>query len=431
MDTRKRQKVLQERQDTEYNRSVQQRDAIDAIGKDAQATFDNQVRAGAMTPEDFDSFWNKYTVPKLKQQYLLNGDINKAESVQKWGDSEEAREGGRLFTSSLLKAQTGDAAGALDDAMKLGKLKGYMSHGYEVLGQESIEGGFNIKMKTPDGKEITQSVLTEDLPRLIATFGNPQAAMESQVAARAEQAAADREVDTHRRKKAADKEFGLGGGNGGKLRADAITALRKRFDGGLTGDEAKFDHMPRDEQEKLIQQESDLVSGQPGVAPAGGMSIPQRKALVDTTTGKVVDTAALGGQQRENPQGTVSQTPASTAGATEETVQRAQVEREPTRSWKNAFGDAARAVFGEPAPRDAGNGTFGKAQQGPVDGRSAAQRSMSEMMRRAEAALLDGHPVDRIEKGLASSGISAEQWPASLRQAISEAKQKAIGLAGR
>jgi hypothetical protein len=379
MDARKRQKVLQERQDVEYNRQIDQRNKIDDINKQAQAAFDGEVKAGTMSPEDFDSFWNKYTIPKLKQAYLLNGDMNNAEAVQKWGDSEEAREGGRLFTSSLLKAQTGDAAGAIDDVMKLGKLKGYMSHGYEVLGQESITndkgqvGGYRIKLKTPDGKELLQDIRTEDLPRLIATFGNPQAAMESQIAASTAKAKADQELDTYRKKKAVDKEFGVGK-NDDKLRADAVTALRKRMDGGLAGDEAKFDDLSRDEQEKLIAQEIDLVRGQPGLAGAAEKPA-ERKVVVDSVTGKTVDPET----------------------------------KRPTKA------DGSR----EPVKRE---------QQGPVDGRSSGDRATALMLQQAAAMLSNGVPPEDVGQSLVDAGIPPDQWPDGLKAALARAKQNAIGL---
>ncbi|MFC3074923.1 hypothetical protein [Shinella pollutisoli] len=383
MDARSRRQALQEREDLDYNRELEQRNKIEAIGTQAQSEFDSQVQSGALSPEDFDNFWSRYTIPKLKQQYLLNGDIDSAERVQKWGDSEDAREGGRLFTSALLKAQTGDAAGALDDAMKLGKLKGYISHGYEILGQDSIvleEGGpivgYEIKLKGPDGKELLQSVKTENLPQLIATFGNPNSAWESQVAAEKERAKSEQELKTYRDKKLIDKEFGLGGES--KQRSDAVTNLRKRMDGGLAGDETKFDDLPREEQERLIQREIELISGQPGLA-AENQETLRRKVLVDTVTGRAIDPAAEASRRER-----------AAASQAEKARKRAEAERRP-----------------------------------PEEKR---QSDVEFMLRSAEEAVLAGEPAERIERELLNEGIPVEQWPGSLRQALSEAKQKSIGL---
>jgi hypothetical protein len=363
-----RQDVLNSRADAEYERSENQRQAVAGIGINAQKEFDTRVAAGTAKPGDFDSFWSSYALPKLKNTYLANGDLNSAKEVMKWGESVEAKEGAKLTMSALLKAQTGDPDGALADVIKAGSIKGYIDHGYEVQGHDKIltsEGalaGYRLRLKTPDGKDVEQDVQLNDLPRLVSTFLNPEAAWQSQLAAKAKATEKADELKTYEQKKQIDKKYGTGDN---KQRGDAITSLRKRMDGGLARDEKKFDDLPRDEQEKLIGQELELQGGQPGLgasAPASPASAAGRgrKVVVDTATGKPA------AQQPATP----AQQPAAAA----------------------------------PAP------------------------SPAEVIAAADQAVRQGQSPVRIAEELTARGVPEEQWPDSLKSVIANARQNAVGL---
>lgn len=291
--------VLNARDDTAYARTEGDRADLEGIETEGKATFNAGVEAGTYKPEDFDNFWTKYVLPKKQAELVSQGDIEGAKKLMEWGQSKAALEGGQLFASAMWKAQTGDAAGALEDAIKAGNVGGYIAHGYEVAGQEEIKDkagntlGFRLTIKGPDGKELVQDIQSGDVGRVVSTFLNPDAAYASQVAAAgkaAEDAAqADTEVSTYRRKKEVDAEFdGLGGGGTGtpKQRTDAIEALRKRMDGGDTGDDPKFDDLKPAEQEKLISDEIGLQTGNRASVVPG----PQK--VVDTLTGSVVTPSA-------------------------------------------------------------------------------------------------------------------------------------------
>lgn len=380
-EQRARDKVIQQREDTEYNRAVKERDDIAAINTQAQTEFKSRVDSGQAKPDQFDTFWNDYALPKLKNTYLAQGNIKMAEEVQKWGESEDTRAGAKLAMSALTKAQTGDVAGALADAQEAGKRKGYLSHGYEILGQDTIVDpsgqlqGYRLQMKGPDGKEITQDLPLGQVPKLIATYLNPEAAWQSQLAAQQEEAKRQTDLKSYRDKKGIDKEFST---DGDKNRGDAITALRKRMDGGLAGDEPKFDDMPREEQEKLISQEIELQSGQPGLGGSSSSPAPSgssgRKVLVDTATGQPVS--------GERPPPRPEQTTGSSNAAGE----------------RRSAADAARTRSSEDAARVSG---------------------------------MNERPPEEIAAELERRGVPENQWPEALRRALAQRQQAAIGLGSR
>lgn len=380
-ENRARDKVLQEREDTEYNRAVAQRDEISAINTQAQTEYKARVDAGTEQPDQFDQFWDKYALPKLKNTYLAQGNLEMAEKVQQWGETADAKAGARLAMSAMRKAQTGDVAGALSDAQAAGKSKGYLSHGYEIMGQDTIVDpsgqlqGYRLTMKGPDGKEITQDLPLAQVPKLIATYLNPEAAWQSQITAQQEEAKRQTDLQTYRDKKGIDAQYSA---SGKPTREAAITALRKRMDGGLTGkDGPVFDDLPREEQEALIAKELELQSGQPGLgepssAPAATGS-SGRKVLMDTATGQPV-----------------------------------APERSP------------------PAPQQQISGQA-RVERAPETREDRVQFLLSSV----EPALKEGVPAERVADELRQNGIPEDAWPESLRGALAQRQRSAIGLGSR
>lgn len=401
-----RKKMLAERDDAEYKRAEDNRKAIADIAAGAQTEFNTQVQAGKEQPDNFDGFWSDYAIPKLRDTYLSQGNMADAEKVMQWGESMEAKQGGKLFKSALVKAQTGDAAGALGDVMKLGKIGGYLNHGYEVLGHENIvkpDGslmGYRIKMKTPDGKDLVQDVPTAMLPKVIATFANPEAAWQSQVAAGEAERKKAEELQTYEEKKKIDKQYSTGGD---KLRSDAITSLRKRLDGGLTGEDQKFDDLPRDQQEDMINREMELVKGQPGLGGAGAREeVPERRVLVDKGTGRPVEQPAQAGPApAEEDEDGLAEEPA--AEPSEEP--RPEPEKKPSK--------------------------VGDKPQSPAEIAKRREEHQAFMVQDADEALRSGAKPEAVAMRLAAEGVPEKMWPPQLRKAAQMAGADQIGLGGR
>lgn len=386
IDERKRTKVMEQRNDAEYDRATKQRAEIDGINTGAKAEFDKRVAAGTEKPDNFDTFWSNYALPKLKNTYLTQGNVDMANRVQAWGDSEDAKAGAKLAMSALTKAQTGDISGALSDATAAGKRKGYLAHGYEISGQDTIVDqsgklqGYRLYMKGPDGKDIQQDLPLDQVPKLIATYLNPEAAWQSQIEAQSANAKRAAEISDYRTKKTIDKEMG---GSADKSRSDAITALRKRMDGGLAGTDPTFDSLSRDEQEKMISDEIALqkgtgITGEGRGPSSGAPAAPGRKVLMDKVTGQPVAQ-----QKAPQPQPQTSQSPLR--------------------------------VPAQPSSPEA-----------------SRQDNMSYLLAEAEQALDNGVRPDRIAEELAANGIPEEAWPTSLKAAMTNGRRGVItGLGAR
>lgn len=378
-----RQKTLNQRQDAEYNRGLQQRNEIDAVNTGAKAEFDKRVSAGAEKPDNFDAFWSNYALPKLRNTYLAQGNLDMANRVQQWGESDDARAGAKLFMSSLSKFQLGDYDGAIDDAIAGSKRKGYLAHGYEFIGKDTLVAtkggptiGYRIMFMDPDGKEGYRDIPLKQLPSFIAGIGNPVVAANSQMEAMSDASKREADIADYRTKKGIDKEFG---NSDQQKRADAITALRKRMDGGLAGTEQKFDDLPRTEQEKLISDELALQRGtgiavEAGNAPENKSS--QRQVLMDKVTGRPVDPATVRGQTNAEP---------------------------------------ARPANPKTISKDA-----------PASAETSRDANVAYVIAEADQAIKDGVRPDLIADGLRQNGIPSEQWPPALQRALARSQSGSV-----
>ncbi len=372
-----REQTLNQREDVEYNRALSQRNEIDAINAGAKAEFDKRIAAGTEQPDNFDAFWSKYTIPKMVNTYRAQGNLDMARKAQEWGDSDDARAGGKLFMSSLSKLQVGDYDGAIEDAIAGSKRQGYFAHGFEITGKDTLvtqkDGpvvGYQFNYKGADGKEGFKRVRLSELGSFIAGIGNPDAAWKSQLEAQKQAATRATEREDYVWKKQADKAFS---DDSDKLRTKAIETLRKRMDGGLAGTDRKFDDLPRAEQEKMIDEETALQKG-PGISAPGiassapASSLPHK--LGNKLTGKLDDPAA-------------ARPPASAA---------------------------PQARPSRPSPEQ------------------SRRSNMDYMLKEAEQALADGHRPEAIADGLIQNGIPQDQWPPSLTTALSGKGRLVTGL---
>ena len=386
----KREKLYEQasqREQSEFDLKTKQRDEIGAINTQAKADFDARVKTGEAQPDQFEEYWTKTALPKLQQTYLTQNNPEMAEKMRAWGEDAETRAGAKLATSAMWKAQNGDIAGALADAQAAGKHKGYIQHGYEILGQDTIVDpkgqlqGYRLNMKGPDGKEFAQDLPIAQVPKLIGTYLNPQAAWESQMAAQQAETERQAGIGDYRTKKEIDAQYST---SGKPTREDAIDALRKRFNGEtkVTQDGAvdvpNFDDLSRDEKEKLIAEEIELQSGQPGLgaspsAPAASGS-SGRKVLVDTATGQPV------APERPRSQPEPKQPPQISGQA-----------------------------------RD---------QRAPESREDRVQFLLSSV----EPALKEGVPAERVADELRQNGVPERAWPEALRRALAQRERSAIGI---
>lgn len=374
---RDRAQLTDSRSDAEFARAEDKRSALEGVATETGNAFNKAVKDGTADPNQFTEFWTKYALPKQKAILLQKGDTAGAAELEKWGMSQDAIKGGNLFASAMLKAQTGDPAGALQDAIAAGKVGGYIKSGYEVAGQQEMKDpagnllGYRLTLRDQGGKEINQDIAVGDVGRVISTFLNPEVAWQSQAAAQADAAKTQTELAVYDAKKAIDAKYDGASGLGVKGRADAIKQLRERYTGlGGAEDKIAFDSMTRPEQERLIQQELALQSGQ----QATGLG-PQ--VLFDTQNGKVV------------------------GGGPEQPVEKSSRYRPPAAADQEKPAD--RLPAGDPAAQPA-----------------TADAERSALLDMVPKLLADGTPPEEVAARLARAGIKVnnwrlDQWPDTMR----------------
>lgn len=350
-----------------------EQNAIEGMEAEAKQAFDEEVAAGRQDPDNFDNFFKAYAVPKMEMELLRDGDIEGAKKWREWADTEAAKKGSRLFQSGLLKLQTGDEEGALEDMVQLSKVKGYLSHDVDVTGYQPIQDkdgnrlGWRVTFKDGDGKERSSDFQSADLPGLVATYGNPQAAFQSKMEMEAEAAKGKK------KQKEADQS----------LRLKAIKRADERYDGGLDGTGPRLADLPKDERERIIQEEMDLLRGpqsgpgspmdgyglSPGASRSGNASTQRVPGVImDKATGERVPPPQS--RQPQEPanqsEGSVSPSQNQGAGRAAQSQQgwsaypaRAQNPNTQQRQRPAAQRDAAPVPRGKPQQKDRENRSVG------------------------------------------------------------------------
>ncbi|EHK57739.1 hypothetical protein MAXJ12_08449 [Mesorhizobium alhagi CCNWXJ12-2] len=379
------------------------RQALEKIETDAQAAFKSEVDAGNEDGKNYDQFWKKYALPKRKTELLKQGDIAGAKQLEEWGNSDAALQGGRLFSSAMLKAQTGDAGGALADVIKAGQVQGYIEHGYELVGQDELvdeQGntiGYKLRVRDQDGKELEQDILSGDVPRMISTFANPDAAWQSQVAKRAEAEKRKEGLEDFETKEGIKKKYGSGTDDA-KAYNDARKALEEN--------DLDFGDMSAEDQDAAVRER--LASAEGYANERGGVSgggstgrgktktspAPRKEILVDETTG----------ERLPDPEAAVS--PRQT--------------------------DAAPGLGGgeAPPPAEAAPGLGGaptpSPKPAPARQETRAAPTRQEIIADAADHMVNGGNAELVGQRLLQAGIPEDQWPPVVRQGMK--KSTAIGL---
>lgn len=318
--------ALRDKIDTQREKRSNKR-ALDAIEKDTQAGFNQAVANGEVSADSYTDYWTKYGLPKKVGELIKQGDYQGAKELREWGMSDAAQKGATLYKSAALKAQTGDPAGALQDALKAAQVDGYIQHDFEVLSQDDVVDpngnliAYRIKFRRgKDGKVEVQDIKPDDVPRVISIFANPEAAFQTHLQRQAQEAADAKEEDKRQQVRGEEmsdfkekelwKEKIKGNEN------DRAKAYKAMFDT-LSETNTEFAYkMTPEQQDQAVRdmlarvgayedegksQGGDVAPQAPGLTAAGsggsntpaGITAPrQMKLLIDTKNGQPVNQPA-------------------------------------------------------------------------------------------------------------------------------------------
>lgn len=382
--------------------------SLAAIDTETKAQFDGAVAEGTAQPDQFEEFWTKYALPRRRAEMLRQGNIEGAKALQEWGESDSVKQGGRLFSSAMLKAQTGDAGGALQDAIKAGQVKGYIEHGFELTGQEDIVDqsgaviGYRLKVKDADGKIIEQDVAVGDVPKVIATFANPDAAWMSQEAARGEKAKREQEIADYEKKEQIKSRYAKGSTpDYEKAYSDAREARMK--------DDLDFADLTEEEQDRVVRADLDKAGAYAKERTGlGGPPMPGPQAAPGLGPSPVAPGGAPAPSQ-------VAPAPTGEQITVDETTG----ERVPAPAAAPPGGQVAPAQPMAPAP---GLG------QAPAAKPVAAAPDRAAVIADAAAHMKAGGNPEYIAMRLINAGIQPAEWPVELQGVAAKAQGTAVGL---
>lgn len=362
--------------------------ATKKINDDTKTAFADAKAAGAVEDGDFTTFWTKYALPKQQAILIQNGDYRGAQALGDWSQSEDAAKGAKLFGSAMVKAQSNDFDGALQDAIAAGQLKGYINTDFTLTGRTPIEQdgktiGYQLTFKDGKGKESTRNIRNQDIVSTIATYVNPEAAYKTQTdaAAAEKKRLQDREEYTFRKK--TDKEFAPD---------KEESAEQKRYraaEDSLSKSDLDWGERTEEEKNALVRKSlanedkfaTDQAAKKKGgtVAPSAATDQPEAapgRIIVDTESGNQVPIAT---PEQSKALGISEQAPAAKPA-----------KQAPAPIPSN--GQAPQAAPSGGPQADARNTTVGYAKQ----------------------ALAQGNDPERVKQQLLNAGVPEQEWPAEL-----------------
>jgi len=403
-------------------RKRKNQEAIDKINSDTNTAFNQAVKSGQADSNGFEQFWMKFALPKMTKQMLLTGNVQGALALQKWGESEDAMKGGKLFASAMVKAQTGDAAGALKDALDAAHIKGYIDHGYSLLGQENITDkdgnvvGFRLSLKDPDGKKLQQDIAVADVPKLVATFANPEAAWQSQQTARAAEKKRQEGLEDYATKKKIDQAYATPKTPDFNKRYAAARAERMKND-------LDFADKTPEEQDKVVR--GDLAAaeayanGKTGEAPSPSGAAASAAAPAPAGSAKKIIVDQGTGQQVP-----IGLTPAAAASRPAPTPNAAPGMAQSPMALPSSAPVPTQAPNRTPADPAAAAGTAVGAMAGPAPGQASKEQAIADAVK----GLSQGADPKVVAAGLERAGVTQDEWQAAVAQMRQRPAAQPLGI---
>lgn len=169
---------LQDMQIKNLEQQQQDQQALRQIGQDA-----GKAMAGTDgTIESMAKVYNEQFVPKYYQQYLQNGDVEKANAFRTYMQNENVQQGLKYGSSFMRAVQLGDAEGAMGSMVKLFNQPGYFENGWSAVNakltrdKDGNAAGMDITLKNDaTGETTTHTFKTlEDAYRTVMPFTDPK-----------------------------------------------------------------------------------------------------------------------------------------------------------------------------------------------------------------------------------------------------------------
>jgi len=377
---------------------------VQGISAQTKADYDTAVSKGEAAPDDYMSFFTQHAVPKISNEYLLDGDPEKAQVFLDWAETTGAKNGAKKFMSGLSKLQNGDVQGGVDDMVKAANVQGYGIDGKVTAAEYYDEEagavtGYKLTFTGSDGEERVKNVATGDLASFFANLANPKAAFEMEQADKAARSKADLEVETHTRKKTAEKELGVGtGGLTPAQYQNAIQEERKAIENAALTD-PELEGKTSAEKEAMAKEIVDARFGGMGKTAAPGPQV-----AVDPDTGEPV----AGDQTPTTDAMTPPPAEDTTPVPDDEELGAASTPADATGPVQ-----APAPVAGVVAPTPAATTS------------EVAPGQKQQYLAQATQLMKQGGDAQKIGRALIAAGIPPEQWPQDVKMA---AQQSQLGV---
>lgn len=215
------------------------------------ADADAQAKAAERNAPSVDELYLRDVVPKIKETYIAQGNIQAADAWDQWSQEKNTRTALKHLGQATVAARMGDFKGYADNMVKTYNSPDYLDDDIKVEGHDLIKDkdgnvtGISLKMKNlTSGETFVQKVEgQEDMVNLGLAALDPRKAFEHRMALQTANATAQAKVNLEGVK----TQYGMiRDNNKAKVKFDADAALQDRKAGDAEALQGKKDAAAKD-----------------------------------------------------------------------------------------------------------------------------------------------------------------------------------------
>lgn len=157
---------------------------MDGTGK-VHGSRDDARKSAEGSVDSVIDYYMQTAGPKLKETYIQQGDIQKAEAFDRWMQESKVKKGMKHWATAMRSAQAGDHAGFADNLKKAYNTQGYFEDGMTAESVKPVKGdngevsAYEVTIKGRDGSKSTQQIGMEEMYRVGLGFLAPEQVFET------------------------------------------------------------------------------------------------------------------------------------------------------------------------------------------------------------------------------------------------------------
>jgi|GEM_PF-5260970 len=250
----------------------------------SQKKFQEGLAAGTYNEDQFMDVWKSESAPKIREYFLKNGKVKEAQEWDAWATGDKGAAYAKLYGNARFQFGVGDYDGFANSLNQMAQSAG-LDYNFSHIGGDDGNPA-RIRSSSKDGSRVFGDHTMDKVPNLLDQWFNPVSGFQYQ---------------TQQTNNNTAKAPGIGGGmslgegqqgweNLSQSERRKIYNEERKF---LADNDPDFLSLSAEQQDEKIHQNITRSLNAPGLS-----STNSQKLVIDTRTGKPVQSAPAAGQQQ-------------------------------------------------------------------------------------------------------------------------------------